>query len=322
VHRISELDAKILGILLKDGRIGYDELAQKLNEPKIKIWKRCDAMEKKGIITGSTIQMNFALFGYDALATLLISVEAQQLDQTMNFIEKITEVHAYRQYNSVYNVRAVATLKDLNQLDYVKQVIWQKLPTIGLKTYIWTAVRNMPENLNLTGTPSQKEPIRLSPAEKSITKFEIDDLDQQIVRILIINGRTSFRKIAKETGLSTNTVLKRYHRLRHKDAIKVSIQINANKLGYTSILDFNIAFTTPRLSEDIVESLSKIPDVIVITKTSGDYDLQVTTMIKDIEQAFTLQDQISRVPGITKMEVSARKIPVNWPTPMQYISTM
>ena len=77
----------------------------------------------------------------------------------MELIGKITEVRAYRQYNSVYNVRAVATLRDLNELDHVKQVIKRKLPTLGLKTYIWTGVRNIPENLNLTGALKESSEI-------------------------------------------------------------------------------------------------------------------------------------------------------------------
>ena len=324
--KINELDSKILKHLLGDGRTGYDKIAKECGVSTNKVWKRYKAMEKKGIIKGATVQMNFGLFGYDALATLLISVEAQQLEQAMEFVEKIIEVRAYRQYNSVYNVRAVATLRDLNELDHVKQVIKRKLPTMGLKTYIWTGVRNIPENLNLTGTlkgtsqSNQRNSDRIIPTlgERTI----IDEFDKQIVAKLTLDGRASFTKIAKEMGLSTDTVVKRYHKLREKGAIKVSIQINPNKIGYTSMLDFNIAFTAlSGLSDTAIEPLAKIPDVIMIVKTSGDYDLQLSAMIRDISQSFAIQDQIARICGMTKIEASERKIPDAWPTPLQYLST-
>ena len=262
--KINELDSKILKNLLQDGRTSYYEIAKQSGVSKNKVWKRCRAMEKKGIINGATVQMNFGHLGYDALATLLISVEAQQMEQVMEFIEKITEVRAYRQYNSVYNVRAVATLRDLNELDYVKQVIKRKLPTMGLKTYVWTGVRNIPENLNLTGTLKDTSESNQQNSNTVIRtlgdRIIIDKLDKQIIEKLTLDGRASFTKIAKEIGLSTDTVVKRYHKLREKGAIKVSIQINPNKIGYTSILDFNIAFTTPGgLSDPIIESLAKYP---------------------------------------------------------------
>jgi hypothetical protein len=67
--------------------------------------------------------------------------------------------------------------------------------------------------------------------------------------------------------------------------------------------------------------LAKIPDVVIITKTSGDFDLHVAAMIRDMAHSFDMQDQIAKVCGMTKIEASARKIPDSWPTPQQHIST-
>ena len=103
---------------------------------------------------------------------------------------KITEVRASRQYNSVYNVRAVATLRDRNELDHVKQVIKRKLPTVGLKTYIWTGVRNIPENLNLTGTLKDTSENNQLNSNKTISpladRIIIDELDKQIIGKLYV----------------------------------------------------------------------------------------------------------------------------------------
>jgi Lrp/AsnC family transcriptional regulator, regulator for asnA, asnC and gidA len=324
--KISELDSRILKILLSDGRTSYDAISEECGETKERVWKRSKALEKKNIINGATVQINFGYFGYAALATMLISVEAQQMDQFMGVIEKMTEVRAYRMYNSVYNVRAVATLLDLNELDHIKQLIKRNLPTLSLKTYIWAGVRNMPENLNLR--PALKDKNEKSqeksktPVYRQGSEFKIDEIDRHIVRELTLSGRKSFTKIAQDINLSTDTVVKRYHKLRENGAIKVSVQINPNVIGYEAILDINIAFTASSgLKESVVEALTKIPDVIVITKTSGDYDLHLTAMVRDLKQSFDIQDQITRVCGITKIEASARKIPNRWPTPLQHIST-
>jgi DNA-binding Lrp family transcriptional regulator len=185
--------------------------------------------------------------------------------------------------------------------------------------------RNIPENLNFTRSNDTFESSKQNlsqPIRRLTNEIKIDDADKQIVQKLTLNGRMSFTKIAKEIGLSTDTVVKRYNKLKENGAIKVSIQINPNVIGYEAILDFNIAFTTSDgLTNTIVESLSKIQDVIIITKTSGDYDLHLTAMVRDIAQSFDIQDQITRVCGITKIEASARKIPERWPTPQQHIST-
>ncbi|MGE5574721.1 MAG: Lrp/AsnC family transcriptional regulator [Ignavibacteria bacterium] len=322
--KISELDSRIIKILLKDGRTGYDTIARECGEPENKIWKRCKALEKKGIIKGATVQMNFGCFGFAALATMLISVEAQQMEKVMDVTQKITEVRACRQYNSIYNVRAVASLGDLNELDHVKQLIKRNLPTLGIKTYIWAGVKNIPENLNITGEIKNRKRLPEKPGEtefKVNKKIKIDELDKQIVHKLTINGRVSFSTIAREMGLSTDTVVKRYNKLRENGAIKVSVQINPNVIGYSSILDFNIASAASCITGSIIDSLAEIPDVIIITKTSGDFDLHVAVMVKDISHSFDIQDQIAKVCGLTKIEASARRIPDKWPTPLQHIST-
>jgi Lrp/AsnC family transcriptional regulator, regulator for asnA, asnC and gidA len=324
---ISELDVEILKELLKDGRIGYDELAEQYDTSINKIWKRCKALERKGIIKGSTTQVNFGHLGYVALATLLMSVDAQQIDQIMDFVGKIREIRAYRQYNSSYNIRAVATLQDLNELDQVKQVIRQRLPIINLRTYLWTSVKNIPENLNINRSSKENNPIAqdFSTSVTSIPndKINVDAADKLIIQKLTQNGRMPFSQIAKEMNLATNTVARRYSNLRKNGTVKVSIQVDPKRLGYCTILDFNLAFTSHSVTApSIVESFAKIPDIIIITKTSGDYDLQLTAMVKDMDQMFTIQDEIAKISSVTKFEVSARKIPEKWPTPQQYISTM
>ncbi len=324
---MSELDANILKNLLKDGRISYVELAKKCRVSKNNVWKRCRAMEKKGVITGATTQINFKAFGYNALATLLISVEPQQIEDFAKFLKETTKIRAYRQYNSVYNVRAVAALKNLNELDYIKEIIRRKFPKICLKTLFLTDVRNIPENLNLNCHGSYALEDIQSDSKTSTYKLSnksrIDDIDMQILQELTVDGRLPFTELAKKIGFSTNTVLKRYNKLSEKGAIKVSIQIDPKKIGYTSILDFNISFTTLQdISYDIVESFANIPDIIIIAKTSGDYDLQLTAMIKSVEQSFAIQDIISRIHGVTHIETTSRKIPDKWPNPQQYISTI
>jgi DNA-binding Lrp family transcriptional regulator len=324
--KLNDLDAKILRILLNDGRTGFDELAKAGKVTKNVAWKRFRVMEKKGIIKGATVQINYGHFGFAVNATLLISVNAEHVEHVMELISKIIEVQANRQYNCVYNVRAVACLRDLNELDTIKQTIKQKIPTIGLKTYIWTGVRNIPENLNLRG--NSKYPDENVGQEKakraSSPKPEnpIDDLDKQITEKLTLDGRASFTQIAKQIGVSTETVINRYSKLREKGSLKASIQIDPKKIGYYSLVDFNIAFAVPgSMSNVIVDSLTKIPDIVNVTKVSGDYDLQGTAMVRDISESFAIQDQIARINGITKVEATARKIPDIWPAPHQHIST-
>jgi Lrp/AsnC family transcriptional regulator, regulator for asnA, asnC and gidA len=280
-------------------------------------------MEKKGIINGATTQINANFIGLAAMATLLIKVNPQEIQQTMEIMKKVCDINVYQQYNSVYNVRVVAALRDLNELDRLKQVIRERIPAFAIKTYIWMGTRTIPENLNLPGAATDK--THKEKRKKSVlpTGFTVDELDHKIIRHLTVDGRRSFSDLADELNVSNHTIIKRYNRLKDNGVLKVLIQINLNKIGYTAILDLNIAFTTIRgLSINIVDLLAKIPDVIIVTRTSGDFDLQVTAMVKDLEQVLNIQDEISRIDGVTQIEASIRRIPEKWPTQQQQISTI
>ena len=136
LSKISEIDAQILKLLLQDGRKSFTEIAKLCGTTKSQIWKHYKVMEKQGIITGATVQINFNSFGYDALVNLLISVEAQQVEQIMECIGRITEVRAYRQYNTIFQPYVLLQhSKNLNELDHVKAAIRRQLSTIAIRTY-------------------------------------------------------------------------------------------------------------------------------------------------------------------------------------------
>lgn len=50
--------------------------------------------------------------------------------------------------------------------------------------------------------------------------FQIDDYDVSIIKSLISDGRKSFRKISRETGITTPTVKARFQRLVNVGFIK------------------------------------------------------------------------------------------------------
>ena len=62
-------------------------------------------------------------------------------------------------------------------------------------------------------------------------------------------------------------------------------------------------------------------NVTYIVKISGDYDLQVVALIKGIEEIYSINEEIVKIPNVGKIEAALRKIPPIWPCLRQYIST-
>ena len=323
MHKIDKIDAKILKGLLQDGRRNFSDLAKECGVSTNVIRKRFAKMEKDGTIVGATVQADYKCLGYLAIATLLLNVESQHVESALERLRQISSLLVIRQFNSRYSIRLIAKLKSLKELDQIREAIRLHNSVIDIRTYFWLDMRNTPENLSFGIAENQNGSLseRILKTCGFQQSFAIDEIDLAIVEKLSQNGRMSFRKISKEIGITADTVIRRYKRLVDSGNMKVSIQINPEKLGYCANLDFSIAFACQQETDVILKNLSKIPDVIIILKTSGDYDLHVTAMARDTEQQFRIQEEIAKIPNIARLETAARRIPCEWPTRTQHIST-
>jgi DNA-binding Lrp family transcriptional regulator len=325
MEKIDDIDTKILKMLLEDGRKSFASISKEINLTKVAIAKRYQEMKKAGIIVGATIQYNYQKFGYSGVAMILLSVESLHVNNILEHLQKIPNISSFRYYNAAYNLAAISKLKNLRDLQYVKEVMSRESPTLEIKTYVWTDVRNTPENIlpNTFGREPQIHGEKNSNAETKIpeSSSKLDELDIQIVEKLTKNGRVSLREIAQELRVSTDTIARRYENLRKNNFIKVSIQINPTKLGFQAILDVKISLSVQNQTNYIADKLIKITGVSYLVKISGDYDLLLSALVRDCDDIIRINEEIAKISHIKKIEATMRKIRTDWPGPRQYIST-
>ena len=103
-------------------------------------------------------------------------------------------------------------------------------------------------------------------------------------------------------------------------ALKVTIQINPIKIGYQALCIYFIVISNGE-SLSIIDRISQIPDVISIMKTTGDYDLQVWAMVKNVAQLLSIQEELGNIQQIRTIDMEILRPREKWPTPRQHIST-
>ena len=276
-----------------------------------------------GIITGATTHINYKSFGYKAVAHILINVDPQQEDQLVVYLQKMPGVFSVYRRGVKGNIDVVTILKTLEQLNEFKDAIKRHFSVLEIKTAIWTDVKEMHENLTILSNDGksvesasyQAKTLKINP--QTVT---LDKVDEKIADKLAENGRATFETLSKELGISYDTAKRRYQKLKKNGALKVTIQINPIKIGYQAIGIF-FAVISNEESLSIVKEISKIPDVISIMMTTGDYDLQIWVMIKNISQLLSIQEKLRNIEKITKIDMEISEMMEKWPTPRQYIST-
>jgi DNA-binding Lrp family transcriptional regulator len=139
----------------------------------------------------------------------------------------------------------------------------------------------------------------------------LDKIDLYIIEALSKDARTSFRQLATELNVSPDTVIDRYNALQKQGVIRGStIVLNPKEIGYKAMAVFMIDISPARAGQPpfdsnvIVETLIKMRNIIVATKTVGDHDLLAIGVVKDFQHLFAVRDEIAAVPGVKDMEVS------------------
>jgi len=133
----------------------------------------------------------------------------------------------------------------------------------------------------------------------------LDALDRQIIHILAIEPRASFRTIADVTGISDQTAARRYRRLREDAGLRVLAVPDGSRLGWT---DWFVRLqTTPGGADSIAEALARRPDTRWVHLASGGTEIICTLQARTEEQRDALF--LRGLPGSRRVvQISAHSI--------------
>lgn len=134
--------------------------------------------------------------------------------------------------------------------------------------------------------------------------MSVDQLDLRIIRSLDGDGRKPFRQIAEELSVSDSTVRKRINRMEEDGIIKgFNILLNYHALGRI-IKAFIGLRVNPGKLKMIVEHLERNPDIQVLYRTTGDVDLFVELICRDMEELNDFLESELTLEGITGTHVT------------------
>lgn len=130
----------------------------------------------------------------------------------------------------------------------------------------------------------------------------IDNLDNDILKLLQADSRMSYREIAKALDVSHVSVSTRIKAMEESGVIR----------GYTVVTDPDALESYPlclRISAGSGSDLSTIgfkvaehEEISVVLRVSGECELLALAMCLDRQSAVELLDEISGIPGIEKAE--------------------
>ncbi|MCW4005889.1 MAG: AsnC family transcriptional regulator [Candidatus Bathyarchaeota archaeon] len=315
--RIDETDAKILKMLLKDARTSFTKIAQNCEISVGAARMRFAQLKKTGVITGEIMQVNPHILGYKCVADIGIITAVENVQDVVEFLKTKPYMPTTTGRYGKYTIGAIVVLREVERLSKILDDIGSNPKIKRVDAQIWVETSNMDHTENLAIKPLGKElppkETKSKPTEYAPEKFQMDEVDRQIAKLLVYDARVPFSSIAKQVGISTKNVIQRYRRLSGQLLTLSTITVDLAKLGYKALAHVFIRVANRGKTAEIHAQLLKTPNLMFAVRLIGTYDLKALIALNEFNDLFELTNQVHKIQGIDQADIFVVKPFKSWP---------
>jgi Lrp/AsnC family transcriptional regulator for asnA, asnC and gidA len=318
--RIDETDAKILRQLLRESRTSFTDLAKICHITVGAVRMRYKKLWRIGLINGEIMQVNPHSLGYRCISDIAVSTSLEDEKKVIDFLKSKPYIQYIMPLYGKYNLTTKVALHDMQELAAILEDLESNPAIQQADTMIWAEVINIdhPENLVINNASIANLENQLPPLQSYSSNRNpvvMDEIDRKIAKILSARSRTTFRKIAEQTGISTKNVIQRYRKLRGPVLTQSTITVDLRKLGFNAIAGTFVKVTNKSKMPEISAQVLKIPNLLTALRLIGFYDLFILVALQDFKEYFDLQARIRAMQGIddtlTLLNQCAQPYPIN-----------
>lgn len=126
----------------------------------------------------------------------------------------------------------------------------------------------------------------------------MDEIDEKILKNLLVDARLSARQLALKLGMSTVTVLSRMRKLEKQKIIRgYTTLLDHEKLGYDLTAIIEIIAKKDKIIQ-VEEKLSEMENVCAVYDVTGNTDTLVIAKFKGREELSKFVKNLSTIPYV------------------------
>ena len=135
-------------------------------------------------------------------------------------------------------------------------------------------------------------------------KPNLDKLDLQIIQEMMGNAEVSYADLGKKLFVSGGTIHVRIKKLEDSGIVKGRrLAVDLKALGYDVVAFIGVYLEKSSMYDAVAKELKKIPQVVRVNYTTGNYGMFIEIVCKDIQQLrFVLHDELQKIKGIERTE--------------------
>ena len=282
-YKLDLKDRKILYELDRNCRQSNNSIARIVGLSKTAVMNRISNMEKQGLIKGYSAVINSGNLGF---YNFRIYINLQNLDlekenEIIEFLKRKEIVTWITSMEGLYNLGIRVFTKNINEMNNLWDELMQKYVNYFNQRLIVLNIRTINffrsyllENL--------KEVYDIISESKGEIK-KLDNIENQIIKILSENAKTPIIDIAKKTKSTPKTIISKIKKLEKEKIIlfyRVILNTGIINLKHfkLSIMTFN---TTEKTLNDFYNFIRKYPNIIFREETLGGEDIELDLEVSD-----------------------------------------
>jgi Lrp/AsnC family transcriptional regulator for asnA, asnC and gidA len=135
-------------------------------------------------------------------------------------------------------------------------------------------------------------------------KLNLDKLDFQIIQEMMEDAEISYADLGKKLFVSGGTIHVRIKKLEELKVVKgKKLSVDLKSLGYDVIAFIGVYLEKSSLYDSVAKELKKIPQIVRLNYTTGNYSMFAEIVCKDIQELrFVLHDELQKIKGIERTE--------------------
>lgn len=132
-------------------------------------------------------------------------------------------------------------------------------------------------------------------------RIPLDATDQAILRALQLDGRRSYRSIAREIGVAEGTVRARVRKLEDLGALRVLAFVDPSRLGQSVLALLALRVESAR-RDALIEELGGWSEVTYLSSLIGRHDILLQVMCADNDELGAIVARTRGLDGVLEVE--------------------
>ena len=136
------------------------------------------------------------------------------------------------------------------------------------------------------------------------SRLNLDKLDFQIIAEMMEDAEISYADLGKKLFVSGGTIHVRIKKMQEMGIVKgTRLNVDMKALGYDITAFVGVYLEKSSLYDAVAKELRKVPEIVRLNYTTGNYSMFIEIVCKDINQLrFVLHDALQKIKGIERTE--------------------